>query len=107
MCGQDIALQRRIIVAERGYELVATITNYGVEEAGITGVHLAAVSGLLVETDADGHYPLADIDPEPRARGVISFLMRRNCMSSGREWCWVQLCIPAGLPSMLSTVIYK
>lgn len=69
LSGQDIALQRRIIAAERGYELVVTITNYGIEEAGIPGVRLASVSGLLVETDADGHYHLADIDPGPRARG--------------------------------------
>ena len=69
MSGQDIALQRRIIVAERGYELVATTTNYGVEEAAIPGVRLASVSGLLVETDADGHYilPISIQGPGPGA----------------------------------------
>ncbi len=69
MTGQDIAVQRRIVPAERGYELVVTITNFGVAESGIPGVRLGTVSGLLVETDAHGRYHIADIDPGGKARG--------------------------------------
>jgi uncharacterized repeat protein (TIGR01451 family) len=69
MSGQDISVRRRIVPAERGYDLVVTITNYGVEESGIPGVRLGTVSGLLVETDVHGRYHLADIDPGGKARG--------------------------------------
>jgi uncharacterized repeat protein (TIGR01451 family) len=69
MSGQDISVQRRIVPAERGYDLVVTITNYGVDESGIPGVRLGTVSGLLVETDARGRYHLADIDAGDKGRG--------------------------------------
>ncbi len=50
-------------------EFVITITNHGIQEAGIPGVRLATVEGLLVETDQYGRYHLADIDGGRWERG--------------------------------------
>ena len=52
-----------------GDEFVITITNHGIQEAGIPGVRLATVEGLLVETDQYGRYHLADIDGGRWERG--------------------------------------
>jgi outer membrane protein OmpA-like peptidoglycan-associated protein len=67
--GQDIVVERRVVAAEQGYDLVISITNYGIEEAGIPGVRLATVGGLLIETDSRGRYHIADVDPGKLSRG--------------------------------------
>ncbi|MDH3900078.1 MAG: OmpA family protein, partial [Gammaproteobacteria bacterium] len=69
MTGQDLVVQQRVVPAETGYDLVITLTNYGVQEEGIPGVRLATVSGLLVETDAQGRYHIADVDAGRMERG--------------------------------------
>jgi hypothetical protein len=56
MTGQDLVVQRQVVPAKGGYELIVTVTNYGVGEAGIPGVRLATVSGLLIETDSQGRF---------------------------------------------------
>ncbi len=50
-------------------EYVITITNHGIQEAGVPGVRLATVEGLIVETDQYGRYHLADIDGGRWERG--------------------------------------
>ena len=50
-------------------EMQLTITNFGIHEAGIPGVRIASVEGLLVETDEYGRYHLADIDGGRWERG--------------------------------------
>ncbi len=50
-------------------EMQLTITNHGIHEAGIPGVRLATVEGLIVETDEYGRYHLADIDGGRWERG--------------------------------------
>ncbi len=77
LTGQDIVVKRDIEVGEKGllesaptyYELVITITNYGVQEEGIPGVRLATPAGLLIETDSYGRYHIADVDGGRFERG--------------------------------------
>ena len=52
-----------------------TITNYGIHEAGIPGVRVASVEGLIVETDEYGRYHLADINGGRWERGR-SFILK-------------------------------
>ncbi len=42
--------------------LKIVISNHGINEAGIPGVRLATVTGLLIETDAYGRYSIPDVD---------------------------------------------
>ena len=65
LTGQDL----RVSSERRGNILDLTIINYGIHEAGIPGVRLATVEGLLVETDEYGRYHLADIDGGRFERG--------------------------------------
>ena len=58
-----------VTTARDGDEFVVTITNHGIQEAGIPGVRLATVEGLIVETDQYGRYHLADIDGGRWERG--------------------------------------
>ena len=65
LTGQDIRISTEI----SGGNMDLTIINYGIHEAGIPGVRLATVEGLLVETDEYGRYHLADIDGGRWERG--------------------------------------
>ena len=59
----------RVSMEREGDELVITLVNHGFHEEGIPGVRLATVEGILVETDANGRYHLADIDGGRFERG--------------------------------------
>jgi flagellar motor protein MotB len=70
LTAQDIRVARQIVPLENGaFELVVSVSNHGSTEAGIPGVRLATVEGLLVETDAYGRYHLAGIDGGSAERG--------------------------------------
>lgn len=62
-------VERRIGQVADGYRVDYVITNAGVEERGLPGVRVAAVEGLLVETDAFGRYHLLGIDAGRWERG--------------------------------------
>ena len=59
----------RVSTEVRGGNLDLAITNHGIHEAGIPGVRIASVEGLLVETDEYGRYHLADINGGRWERG--------------------------------------
>ncbi len=65
LTGQDLQVAS---VIDNG-KMHLTITNHGLHEAGIPGVRIASVEGLLVETDEYGRYHLADIDGGRWERG--------------------------------------
>ncbi|MGH1538648.1 MAG: OmpA family protein, partial [Gammaproteobacteria bacterium] len=65
LTAQDLRISTQI----SGGNMDLTITNYGIHEAGIPGVRLATVEGLLVETDEYGRYHLADINGGRWERG--------------------------------------
>ncbi|MCB1756718.1 MAG: DUF11 domain-containing protein, partial [Gammaproteobacteria bacterium] len=67
---QRLAYSARLEPAENGDELVITIVNEAIAEAGIPGVRLATVQGLVMETDQYGRYHLADMDYTERGRGT-------------------------------------
>ncbi|MGI9305066.1 MAG: SdrD B-like domain-containing protein, partial [Gammaproteobacteria bacterium] len=69
MTGQDLTLERRIEQTAAGRELVVTVTNEAIAEAGLPGVRVATVRGLLIETDAYGRFHLADVDGGRFAQG--------------------------------------
>ncbi|NNC96850.1 MAG: tandem-95 repeat protein, partial [Gammaproteobacteria bacterium] len=70
LTAQDITIARQVTQLGNGeVELAVTVTNHGTTEAGIPGVRLATVEGLLVETDAYGRYHLAGIDGGAAERG--------------------------------------
>ncbi|MGL6160989.1 DUF7507 domain-containing protein, partial [Microbulbifer sp.] len=67
---QDLRIRRRVSPAAGGDYLVEyEIRNEGVDEAGLPGVRLATIEGLIVETDAYGRYHLEGIDVANFARG--------------------------------------
>lgn len=59
---QDIDLTYHQERTDRGYALIITLTNRGMDEPGLPGVRLATVEGLLIETDAFGRYHVAGVD---------------------------------------------
>ncbi|MET4728046.1 putative repeat protein (TIGR01451 family) [Lysobacter enzymogenes] len=62
-------VERRIGQVADGYRVDYLISNAGVAERGLPGVRVAAVEGLLVETDAFGRYHLLGIDGGRWERG--------------------------------------
>ena len=65
LTAQELRLSTKI----SGNTLDLTISNHGFHEAGIPGVRIASVEGLLVETDEYGRYHLADINGGRWERG--------------------------------------
>ncbi len=55
---QQLTLRRSI----EGATVVYTIANAGRAEPGLAGVRLATTTGLVIETDAEGRYHVADVD---------------------------------------------
>lgn len=53
------------------------------EEAGLPGVRLATVGGLLIETDQHGRYHIADVDV-PRAERGANFILKLDTASLPR-----------------------
>jgi uncharacterized repeat protein (TIGR01451 family) len=62
-------VQRRVWQSEGGYIVDYIIDNAGIDERGIPGVRIAAVEGLLMETDQFGRYHLTGIDGGAQTRG--------------------------------------
>ncbi|WP_102944949.1 OmpA family protein [Stenotrophomonas sp. VV52] len=62
-------VERRVTEAQGGYVVDYVIANQGIDEAGIPGVRIGSVEGLMVETDQYGRYHLAGIEGGGRARG--------------------------------------
>lgn len=71
---QDLIMERSIVTVDGEYELVIRVSNQGVDEAGIPGVRVASLSGLLAETDEYGRYHLAAIDVNRFDRGQNFYL---------------------------------
>jgi len=67
---KGLTAQELVVASEREKDdLLITITNHGIQEAGIPGARLATVEGLIVETDQYGRYHLANIDGGRFERG--------------------------------------
>ncbi|MET0288886.1 MAG: Ig-like domain-containing protein [Pseudoxanthomonas sp.] len=62
-------VQRRVSQGEGGYIVDYIIDNAGIDERGIPGVRIAAVEGLLMETDQFGRYHLTGMDGGEQTRG--------------------------------------
>ena len=60
---------RTVSQVDGGYRVDYVIANAGIDERGIPGVRIAAVEGLLVETDQYGRYHLAGLDGGRWERG--------------------------------------
>ncbi len=66
---QHLEYSSKVESTDKGKLLVITLLNQAIVEAGIPGVRLATVEGLVMETDAYGRYHLADVDYLERGRG--------------------------------------
>lgn len=62
-------VQRRISATEGGHYVDYVIRSTGVDERGIPGVRIAAVEGLLMETDPFGRFHLVDVQGGAWERG--------------------------------------
>ncbi len=84
---QRLAYFTRLETVEHGTELVVTVVNDAIDEAGIAGVRLATVHGLVMETDEYGRYHLAEIDFIERGRGG-QFIIKidPNTLPEGAEF---------------------
>lgn len=63
------SVERRVTEEQGAYVVDYVIANQGIDEAGIPGVRIGSVEGLMVETDQYGRYHLAGIEGGGRARG--------------------------------------
>src|SRR5262249_48707416 len=75
--GQELAITREMRREGDLQKLVVTIENRGVDEEGIPGVRLATATGLVIETDADGRYHIADVDAGS-APGGRNFIVKAD-----------------------------
>jgi uncharacterized repeat protein (TIGR01451 family)/fimbrial isopeptide formation D2 family protein len=73
--GQHLVIRMENAARRGGRDVRVTVVNNGFEEAGLPGVRLATVEGLLVETDAFGRFHLAGIDGGFMERGR-NFIMK-------------------------------
>ncbi|MEG2045997.1 MAG: OmpA family protein, partial [Comamonas sp.] len=64
-----VDVQRRISATEGGHYVDYVIRSTGVDERGIPGVRIAAVEGLLMETDPFGRFHLVDVQGGAWERG--------------------------------------
>lgn len=62
-------VQRTVSPGEGGYVVDYVIANDGIDEAGIPGVRIGSVEGLLMETDQFGRYHLVGVSGGGQARG--------------------------------------
>lgn len=62
-------VQRTVSPGEGGYVVDYVIANDGIEEAGIPGVRIGSVEGLLMETDQFGRYHVVGVSGGGQARG--------------------------------------
>lgn len=62
-------VQRTVSPGEGGYVVDYVIANDGIDEAGIPGVRIGSVEGLLMETDQFGRYHVVGVSGGGQARG--------------------------------------
>lgn len=67
-------------VADEGAGPFLLIENQGIAERGLPGVQLATVGGLLIETDSQGRYHIADVDAGSTGRGA-NFILKLDLAS--------------------------
>ena len=72
------ALSMRIV--DEGDAPYLLIENAGIAERGLPGVQLATVGGLLIETDSQGRYHVADVDAGSTGRGA-NFILKLDLAS--------------------------
>ncbi|NYZ62397.1 DUF7507 domain-containing protein [Luteimonas deserti] len=66
---------RRVLRDADGVAVEYVVANAGIDERGIPGVRIAAVEGLLIETDQYGRYHLVDV-PGGNARRGRNFILK-------------------------------